>query len=188
MSDVIAVKGGTLIDCTGVPPLKDGVVLVQGSRILDVGAAKDVDVPEGAEIIDAEGKTVMPGLMDLHVHVFQAIGEANPLQRFMIPHSMNIMFAVKHLREMLEAGFTTVRDLVYPFADYSGRDMVVVKTAIERGMVRGSRLVTAGVVAPTAGHLDVIRPIFLRTPEMTADGVHEVRKQTLSASARPWTG
>jgi imidazolonepropionase-like amidohydrolase len=79
---------------------------------------------------------------------------------------------------MLEAGFTTARDLVYPFADYSGRDMVVVKTAIERGMVRGSRLVTAGVVAPTAGHLDVIRPIFLRTPEMTADGVHEVRKQT----------
>ncbi|MCJ7573067.1 hypothetical protein MUO93_02235, partial [Candidatus Bathyarchaeota archaeon] len=97
MSDVIAVKGGTLIDCTGAPPLKNGVVVVQGSRILDVGSAKDVNVPKGAEIIDAGGKTVMPGLMDLHVHVFQAIGEANPLQRFMIPHSMNIMYAVKHL-------------------------------------------------------------------------------------------
>ena len=178
MSEFIAVKGGTLIDCTGAPPLREVVVLVQGSRIMDVGTAKDVDIPKGAEVIDAKGRTVMPGLMDLHVHVFQAIGEANPLQRFMVPHSMNIMYAVKHLREMLEAGFTTARDLVYPFADYSGRDMVVVKTAIERGMVRGSRLVTAGVVAPTAGHLDVIRPIFLRTPEMTADGVHEVRKQT----------
>jgi imidazolonepropionase-like amidohydrolase len=43
------------------------VVLVQGSRILDVGSAKDVDVPEGAEMIDAKGKTVMPGLMDLHI-------------------------------------------------------------------------------------------------------------------------
>jgi len=67
MSDIIAVKGGTLIDCTGAPPLKEGVVLVQGSRILDVGSAKDVDVPEGAEMIDAKGKTVMPGLMDLHI-------------------------------------------------------------------------------------------------------------------------
>jgi len=171
MSDILAIKGGSLLDCTGAPPIKEGAVLVQGSRILDVGGTRDVDIPKGARIIDAKGMTVMPGLMDLHVHVFQAIGEPNPLQRFFVPHSMNLMYAVKHLREMLEAGFTTVRDLVYPFADYSGRDMVAVKTAVERGMIRGSRLVTAGVVAPTAGHLDIIRPAFLRTTEMTADGV-----------------
>jgi imidazolonepropionase-like amidohydrolase len=69
MSEFIAVKGGTLIDCTGAPPMREGVVLVQSSRILDVGTAKDVDIPKGAEVIDAKGRTVMPGLMDLHIHI-----------------------------------------------------------------------------------------------------------------------
>jgi len=176
--EIVAFKGGLLIDGTGGPIVEDSTVLVRGGRILEVGPSRKVRAPREAKAIDAGGKTIMPGLMDLHVHVFQMIGETNPLTRFFAPPSLNVLYAVKHLGQMLDAGFTTARDLVYPFQNYTGRDLVAVRTALERGLVRGSRLFTAGVVAPTAGHLDVIRPAPLRLPEMTADGVHEVRKQT----------
>ena len=173
-----AVKGGLLWDGTGADPIKDGVVLVEGSKIVGVGSSKDVEIPKGANVIDASGKTVMPGLMDLHVHIFQMIGPLNYLERFMIPNSLSLLYAVKHARQLLEAGFTTCRDLVYPFPEYTGRDAVALRTALEQGLVSGCRLSVAGVVTSTASHLDVIRPMPLRGTHITADGVDEVRKMT----------
>ena len=181
--EIIAVKGGLLFDGTGAQPVEDGVVLVKGSKIADVGPSKEVNVPEGARVIDARGMTVLPGLMDLHVHIFQMIGAENPLERFLIPPSLSLLYAARHARDLLEAGFTTARDLVYPFPDYSGRDMVSLRKAIERGLVRGCRLFVAGVVTSTASHLDVIRPAPLREMCVTADGVDEVRKQTRACLA-----
>jgi imidazolonepropionase-like amidohydrolase len=181
--EIVAVKGGLLFDGTGAQPVEDGAVLVKGSKIADVGPSKEVNVPEGARVIDARGTTVLPGLMDLHVHIFQMIGAKNPLERFLIPPSLSLLYAAKHARDLLEAGFTTARDLVYPFPDYSGRDMVSLRKAIERGLVRGCRLFVAGVVTSTASHLDVIRPAPLREMCVTADGVDEVRKQTRACLA-----
>jgi imidazolonepropionase-like amidohydrolase len=181
--EIVAVKGGLLFDGTGAQPVEEGVVLVKGSKIAGVGPSKDVNVPDGARVIDARGMTVLPGLMDLHVHIFQMIGAENPLERFLIPPSLSLLYAAKHARDLLEAGFTTVRDLVYPFPDYSGRDMVSLRKAIEHGLVSGCRLFVAGVVTSTASHLDVIRPAPLREMYVTADGVDEVRKQTRACLA-----
>ena len=181
--EIVAVKDGLLFDGTGAQPVEDEVVLIKGSKIAGVGSSKDVNVPEGARVIDASGMTVLPGLMDLHVHIFQMIGAENPLERFLIPPSLSLLYAARHARDLLEAGFTTVRDLVYPFPDYSGRDMVSLRKAIERGLVKGCRLFVAGVVTSTASHLDVIRPAPLREMCVTADGVDEVRKQTRACLA-----
>ena len=64
----VAIVGGTVFDGTGSPPIPGGVVVIRGSRIVAVGSPDDVEVPEGAEVIDAKGKTVIPGLIDCHTH------------------------------------------------------------------------------------------------------------------------
>lgn len=62
------ISGGTLIDGTGKPPIKNSAVVLLGSTIVEVGRAEDVDIPRDAEVIDAKGKTVLPGLIDCHTH------------------------------------------------------------------------------------------------------------------------
>lgn len=68
-----AIVGGTLIDGTGKRPIKDGTVVILGPWISGVGPSAKVDVPKNAEVINAEGKTVMPGFIDCHTH-FTGLG------------------------------------------------------------------------------------------------------------------
>ena len=70
----IAIVGGTVIDATGAPPKLDYTVLIEGERIAEVGRSADVRIPEGAEIINAEGMTVMPGIINSNQHL-----QLNPL-------------------------------------------------------------------------------------------------------------
>ena len=74
MSEYIAIKGGLLWDGSGADNVSESVVLVKEGEIFDVGNTQEVEIPKDAKIIDAKGKTVLPGLMDLHVHIFQMIG------------------------------------------------------------------------------------------------------------------
>jgi imidazolonepropionase-like amidohydrolase len=175
---IVALRNGSLWDGTGSHVQSDAVVLIKDKAIVDVGSSKDVEVPKGAEVVDAQGKLIMPGLMDIHVHIFQMVGPMDYHERYLVPESMSLLYAVKHVKQLLEAGYTTCRDLVYPFPEYSGRDAVQVRTALEQRMIQGCRLEVAGVVTSTASHLDVIRPHPLRYMHITADGVDEVRKMS----------
>ncbi len=65
---MLAIVGGRIIDGTGREPIEDGVILVEGDRIKAVGRRGEVEIPEDAEVIDASGKTVLPGLIDAHCH------------------------------------------------------------------------------------------------------------------------
>jgi len=67
--DLTAIVGARIIDGLGGPPIENGVVIVEGARIAAVGPAGSIDIPDGAEVIDAAGGTVMPGLADMHVHL-----------------------------------------------------------------------------------------------------------------------
>jgi imidazolonepropionase-like amidohydrolase len=67
-TDTLVVRNATVIDGTGAPPLPDGVVVIQGERILAVGPAADFRIPEEVKSIDAGGGTVIPGLFNAHVH------------------------------------------------------------------------------------------------------------------------
>jgi imidazolonepropionase-like amidohydrolase len=87
-SRTLAIVGATLIDATGAPPMADSVVLIEGSRIRAVGPKARVPIPAGAQRLDATGKTLLPGLWDMHAHFEQV--EWGPLY--------------------LAAGVTTVRD------------------------------------------------------------------------------
>lgn len=69
------IRGATVIDCTGRSPIKDAVVLIEGDKIRAVGSKRTVRLPRGAKVIDASGKYVIPGLIDMHVHYREWQGE-----------------------------------------------------------------------------------------------------------------
>src|SRR5258706_14300554 len=71
----VVILGGTLIDGTGRPPVADAVVVFQDGRIRDAGKRGEVKPPEGAEVIDAKGKPILPGLIDGHCHYRDWMGE-----------------------------------------------------------------------------------------------------------------
>jgi imidazolonepropionase-like amidohydrolase len=93
----VAIVGGRLIDGLGNEAVEDAVIIVGGNRIIDAGPASQSKIPEGAEIIDAKGMTVLPGLIDAHLHT---INNNSVLNTF------------------LRNGVTTMRDPGHPFRFY----------------------------------------------------------------------
>lgn len=72
--NIVAVANGAVIDGTGAQPRPDTTIVIEGERISEVAPAHEIDLPQGAEILDAQGKWVIPGLIDAHVHFFQSGG------------------------------------------------------------------------------------------------------------------
>jgi hypothetical protein len=67
-AQTLVIKGGTLIDGTGRPPIENSVIVIEGDRFKTVGRSGEVAIPPGARVIDVSGKTVMPGFIDGHCH------------------------------------------------------------------------------------------------------------------------
>jgi imidazolonepropionase-like amidohydrolase len=135
----LALVGGQVIDGYEGPPLHDGVVLIGGERILAVGPRSEVAVPAGTPVIDARGMSVLPGLMDMHVHLM-ILGHADYEhwdKTYMSRFRDEIMpIAAKQL---LMSGVTTARDLGAPLDE-----ILAVKRRIERGEIPGPRLFVSG--------------------------------------------
>jgi imidazolonepropionase-like amidohydrolase len=96
----IAIEHARLIDGLGGPPVEDAAVILQGHKIAYAGPASEAKVPQGAQIIDAKGKTVMPGLADMHIHLtggWDGIGT-------------DLLGYQRYLNAMLYSGITTVLD------------------------------------------------------------------------------
>ncbi len=117
----ITIAGATLIDGTGAEPIDDAVIIVRGDRIEHVGSRTDVPVPEGGEVIDATGKFLIPGLVDLHNHYRDGLEEWS--------------WALQ-----LHAGVLTVRSL----GSDHGRTPAMIAEA-RAGNVAAPRIFTAGV-------------------------------------------
>ncbi len=139
---------GRLIDCAGDEVREKVTVIVDGKTIKEVreGYAR---AGEEVEIIDLTAYTVLPGLMDMHVHIE---GESNPnsyLDRFRLNDADVALRATVYARRTLMAGFTTVRDL-----GGSGVN-VSLRNAINQGYVDGPRIFTAEkAIGTTGGHAD----------------------------------
>ena len=137
--DWLAITGGRIIDGTGAAPIVDGVVLVEGDKIKAVGPVSEIKIPKGADIIDANGMTVMPGLIDVHVH-FDIVGHSDYDYWFATYEDrMRTDIFPGAAKAMLHAGVTSVRDL--------GSDVENIfwlKEQIETGEIQGPRTFIAG--------------------------------------------
>ncbi|MBK9013707.1 MAG: amidohydrolase family protein [Saprospiraceae bacterium] len=139
---------GKLIDCVGNSAQSEMTIVVEGNRITEVRKGY-ATAPTGSATIDLRSKTVMPGLMDMHVHLE---GESNPKsyeEKFRLNPSDVAYQAEVFGKKTLMAGFTTVRDL-----GGSGVN-VSLRNAINAGLVEGPRIFTAEKsIATTGGHAD----------------------------------
>lgn len=147
----LALVGGRVLDGYGGPVLEDAVVLIAGDRILAVGAASEIDVPAGVPVISTEGMTVLPGLIDMHVHL-QILGHGDyPRWHQLYEGRMEAMMEVA-AAQLLSAGVTTVRDLGAPL-----EEVLSVKRRIARGEIPGPRLFVSGPFIQRAPYADYER-------------------------------
>ncbi len=174
-------KAPRLIDGTGGAPVKDAVVVIEDDEIRAVGSADAVAVPPGAEVIDAAGCTLMPGMSDCHVHIaaFNATTFHNyRVAIFEVSQELQSFYALYHAQNAFEMGFTTIRDLGRntprgQFVD----ELVALRDAINAGIVPGPRLVVCGRAIITNSHSDRLLPRAApRGPGSTADGPWELRR------------
>jgi len=172
-----AITGATLIDGTGADPVDNATVVIDNDgRIAEVGAG--ASVPSDAQVLDVGGATVMPGLIDAHVHLYSGKFGANMQERALTPPSLHGYESMENARETLEAGVTSVRDA-------SGTP-VGFRMAVEQGLFPGPRMkLSIAALSQTGGHGDGMLPAGFRfgraghpaeIPEAICDGVEEVRK------------
>ena len=152
-----AITGATMIDGTGSAPLTGAVALVEGTDIIAAGSAQSVQVPEDAEVIDAAGMTLLPGLIDTHDHLASFSYEIASRWGITEPRSARHLRIASVLRQTLDTGYTTVRDA-------GGLDAGF-RMAVDEGLVPGPRLhVALGFITPTGGMGDRISPLGYRPP------------------------
>jgi imidazolonepropionase-like amidohydrolase len=159
-----AIRAGKLFDPKSGQMLANQVVLIQGERIASVGPAASVSIPAGTKVFDLSRATVLPGLIDGHVHLTDAVGG--------LQHQM--MVALHSATESLKAGYTTQ---VVQGSHGGGFADVELKRAIEQDLVRGPRLLPAGpilaITAPGNGPFPLEFTPF--EVEIVKDGVDGLR-------------
>ncbi len=155
-------------------------VLVTSNKIAGAGPAKEVSIPDGAEKIDLPGMTLLPGLMDIHSHIFlhpynEALWDDQVLKE---PVAYRSVRATLHLKNTLLAGFTLLRDLGTEGAGFSD---VALKRAVDEGLIPGPRLlvVTKAIVATASygpGPGGFAENVVLPKGAQEASGVPEILK------------
>ena len=162
----IALVGATVVGTDSGTEIPNAVVLISADRIVKVGPADSIPIPEGAKRISLPGKWLIPGLMNMHVHLGLKLPGAAGDSLTDETDTQEVLRMAGNARRSLLAGVTTLR-LV---GEDHGTDFAL-RAAIDRGEVLGPRIKTAGeVIVPTGGH-----------GSMEADGpyalAHVVRKQ-----------
>jgi imidazolonepropionase-like amidohydrolase len=144
----VAVSADRLLDVTSGKYVDKPLVIVTDERVTAIERQGDA-VPAGAERVDLPGVTLLPGLIDMHVHL-----TSSPLfsgyTYLQFTDAFWPVLATRHARDTLEAGFTTVRNV-----GSENYDDVGLRQAIEGGFVEGPRMITAGyAIGSTGGHCD----------------------------------
>ena len=171
-----AIQGGSIINGKGEIPIPNGMILLDGNRIEAVGSRDSLPIPRDAEVIDLGTATLLPGLIDTHVHLVMNAMEdcVTSLARKSAVES--VVEAAGNARRALRGGVTTVRDC----ADVFGVTLTL-KRAIDAGELEGPRILACGLpITTTAGHLHYMG--------ISADSKEEVLKavRTVATMGVDW--
>lgn len=160
-----AIVGATLVDLNGRAPIEQAVVLVEGERIKALGAAADITVPDDAEVIDASGTWLIPGLMNMHVHYGLVLPGKMQAELANETEAELALRMAAVARESLQAGVTTIRS---PGDQRHGE--LALRKAIVKGQAHGPRIYSAGrALAITGGHGSKANTVYF-------DGPYELMK------------
>ena len=157
------IKCGRLINGLGEEAVENAVIVIEGSKILEVGDEAEIDPPKKASTIDCSDQTVLPGLIDTHLHLALGPGENYDIQ-FSWPDNIQMASGVVNSRLTLDSGVTTARDL-------GARSKIAIdlRDSINMGLVIGPRLLVCGrSITMTGGHFHYCNA--------EADGKEEVRR------------
>ena len=163
---MVDVETGKLVD----HPL----IGVRDGRIVSLVDRRTTSLPANAKLVDLGNRTLLPGLIDMHVHL-DSLAEVGGYNSLQYTDSFWSMVAVKNARDMLNAGFTTVRNV-----GSDERNDIGLKQAIDAGYASGPRIVPAGyALGATGGHCEsTFLPPSLETPqEGVADGEQGLRSE-----------
>src|SRR5436853_6318148 len=183
--NVSVLKAARLFDGKSKTLAQNGVVIVQGNKIVDAGS--NLAAPTDAQVIDLGDATLSPGFMDGHTHLtLDFSGNYNERRLHEIDENVSehAIQATRYARATVEAGFTTVRDLGSRFVGSKEMVDVALRNSINKGVVVGPRMLvatfgigaTGGHFDPTSGFRDML---FGRDPDYSdgiADGPDAIRK------------
>ena len=172
VAETVAVTAEHMIDVLAGKTMDNPVVIITDGRIAAVGKQGQVVIPQDAKRVDLAGKTILPGLIDMHVHLDSSplYGGYNSLQ---FTDQFWTVIGVGNARAMLDAGFTTVRNV--GSGNYAD---VAYKQAIDEGHMIGPRIVPAAhALGATGGHCDstYLPPSFKSKGDAVGDGPQELR-------------
>lgn len=170
----LALVGGMLLDGYDVPPIHHAAIIVEGNRIVQVGRAADIEIPPDATVIDTSGRTMMPGMMDLHAHLM-LLGHGNYAQWFpwLAKNGIDRVMEIS-AKQFIDAGVTTAVDLSAPL-----EASLKVRDRINRGEIPGPRMLMSGpwiTLSPGNYPPDLKFQLVVKTPEEAAAQVDMLAK------------
>jgi imidazolonepropionase-like amidohydrolase len=182
---IIVLKAARLFDGKAKALVANGVVIVEGDKIVDAGS--NLPIPQGAHVIDLGDATLSPGFMDAHTHLtLDFTGNFNERRLKMLEANVSELafMTIPNARATIEAGFTTVRDLGSRFANSHDFVDVSMRNAIAKGIFLGPRMLVATYgIGATGGHFDDTAGyrdlLFGHEPDYAsgiADGPDAIRK------------
>ncbi len=182
IADTTLIHAGELLAVPGESPHSRQTIVIEGQKIIEVrGGYADPDDFEGeVTVIDLKDRFVLPGLMDMHVHLQFELGPTNDSDNLRMSSQQVQMRSVMYAMRTMLAGFTTVRDV-----GSSAQEMYALRDAINRGWVDGPRIVAAGGVGITGGHADIsgVSPELMKinTSENICNGPYDCRRAARNA-------
>lgn len=174
MANKLAIVGGQLIDGTGSEPLPNALVLIEDGKIVYAGSASGRRRPLDAEVLDAERASILPGLMDVHVHISLSAPSNLVAELTARPVGEAAFEVARNLADTVAGGVTTIRTV----SDLAHLD-IAARNAIGQGKMLGPRVHPCGKgLTTTGGHGDIM-PCWLCQSHgdisETVDGIDSVR-------------
>ncbi len=173
------IHAGELLAVAGGPTTTNQTIVVEDGQIKEVrnGFVNASEFDDSVEVIDLSNQFVLPGLMDMHVHLQFELGPDNDRDKLKMSDQLKQIRSIYFAMNTLMAGFTTVRDV-----GSSSQEMYAMRDAIEKGWIDGPRIIAAGGVGITGGHADVsgMSPVLMEffTSVNVCDGPYDCRRAT----------